>query len=320
MRGTGDTRTPQGAKLSVSHVSKSFATTNGDVIDAVVDVSFDVAENELCALLGPSGCGKSTVLRMVAGLEEPSGGSLMLDGREITGPAARGMGPTHRSTGSPCSRTSSTACASDPGVPKGAGAQRGPITSLVLEKFRNAFPSKLSGGMKQRVAIARTLANDPATASWTSPSARLMDSMDHAPSFSFMESSRPTGMVTHDEELFLADRIVFMTRPGANPGQKKRIAGKSRSPAGASRTRWRSPALQGAPVSGISCTDAAPSVDGRLPRTESDVWRLRERGSRGFVRSRNLWMSDQGADRPTRWPTACPRLTLCRCSRPIRSR
>jgi ABC-type Fe3+/spermidine/putrescine transport system ATPase subunit len=80
------------AKLSVRKVTKEFRVGPEATIQAVVDVSFDVLDNELCVLLGPSGCGKSTVLRMVAGLEDPTGGRLALDGDEILGAGRdRGM-------------------------------------------------------------------------------------------------------------------------------------------------------------------------------------------------------------------------------------
>ena len=79
-------------KLSARGLSKSFALRGGQTIQAVQYVDFDVHENEFCVLLGPSGCGKSTVLRMIAGLEEPTEGRLELDGHEIQRPdRERGM-------------------------------------------------------------------------------------------------------------------------------------------------------------------------------------------------------------------------------------
>jgi ABC-type nitrate/sulfonate/bicarbonate transport system ATPase subunit len=218
-------RKASGAKLSVSQVTKSFSLPSGERIDAVVEVSFDVVDNELCVLLGPSGCGKSTVLRMVAGLEEPSAGSLVLDGQEITGPGGdRGMVfQTYTSFdwltvqanveyGMRLNRVSK--------AERKARAEHF-IDLVHLTKFRDAYPSQLSGGMKQRVAIARTLANDPAILLMDEPFGALDAETRWTMQellLNIMESSRTTVlMVTHDieEAIFLADRILFMTRhPG----------------------------------------------------------------------------------------------------------
>jgi ABC-type nitrate/sulfonate/bicarbonate transport system ATPase subunit len=218
-------RKASGAKLSVAQVTKSFSLPSGERIDAVVEVSFDVVDNELCVLLGPSGCGKSTVLRMVAGLEEPSAGSLVLDGQEITGPGGdRGMVfQTYTSFdwltvqanveyGMRLNRVSK--------AERKARAEHF-IDLVHLTKFRDAYPSQLSGGMKQRVAIARTLANDPAILLMDEPFGALDAETRWTMQellLNIMESSRTTVlMVTHDieEAIFLADRILFMTRhPG----------------------------------------------------------------------------------------------------------
>jgi ABC-type nitrate/sulfonate/bicarbonate transport system ATPase subunit len=218
-------RKASGAKLSVAQVTKSFSLPSGERIDAVVEVSFDVVDNELCVLLGPSGCGKSTVLRMVAGLEEPSAGSLVLDGQEITGPGGdRGMVfQTYTSFdwltvqanveyGMRLNRVSK--------AERKARAEHF-IDLVHLTKFRDAYPSQLSGGMKQRVAMARTLANDPAILLMDEPFGALDAETRWTMQellLNIMESSRTTVlMVTHDieEAIFLADRILFMTRhPG----------------------------------------------------------------------------------------------------------
>lgn len=73
------------ASLTLSGIGKTFPLSGGGEIEAITDLSFDVAENEICVILGPSGCGKSTVLRMIAGLETPTTGTLMLGEREING-------------------------------------------------------------------------------------------------------------------------------------------------------------------------------------------------------------------------------------------
>jgi NitT/TauT family transport system ATP-binding protein len=218
-------RTVRGAKLVVSHVSKFFHLANGMKIEAVSDVSFDVLDNELCVLLGPSGCGKSTVLRMVAGLEEPSLGELSLDGREILGPG-RDRGMVFQSYTSFDWQTVQQNVEYGlrlNGVSKAERRERAAhyIGIVNLTKFRDAYPNQLSGGMKQRVAIARTLANDPAILLMDEP----FGALDAETRWNMQElliriteSSKTTVlMVTHDieEAIFLADRIIFMSRhPG----------------------------------------------------------------------------------------------------------
>ena len=219
------TRSSASAKLSVSHVSKSFPSVSQGTIDAVVDVSFDVVDNELCVLLGPSGCGKSTVLRMVAGLEAPTAGTLDLDGRRIEGPGGdRGMVfQSYTSFDWLTVQENVEYGMRLNGIPRTERKDRADhFVSLVqLEKFRHAYPTQLSGGMKQRVAIARTLANRPSMLLMDEPFGALDAETRWTMQellMSIMESSRTTVLlVTHDieEAIFLADRIVFMTRhPG----------------------------------------------------------------------------------------------------------
>ena len=212
-------------KLSVSGVCKSYRSGTNRRIDAVLDMTFDVVDNELCVLLGPSGCGKSTVLRMVAGLEEPTDGSLTIDGRPIEGAGGdRGMVfQSYTSFDWLTVQENVEYGMRLNGVPKKERKERADhfVALVHLEKFRDAFPTQLSGGMKQRVAIARTLANRPSMLLMDEPfgalDAETRWSMQEL-LMNIMESSRTTVlMVTHDieEAIFLADRIIFMTRhPG----------------------------------------------------------------------------------------------------------
>lgn len=220
-----DSQTNSAVKLSVSNIKKSFSMGSGKTLEAVSDVSFDVMDNELCILLGPSGCGKSTVLRMVAGLEVPSDGSLILDGTEIIEPGGdRGMVfQSYTSFDWLTVQKNVEYGMRLNKVPKAERVERAKhfIDLVKLTKFRDAYPSQLSGGMKQRVAIARTLANDPAILLMDEPfgalDAETRWSMQEL-LLSIMEASQTTVlMVTHDieEAIFLAERIVFMTRhPG----------------------------------------------------------------------------------------------------------
>ena len=218
------------AKLSITGLTKEFPLGSGETIEAVVDVSFNVRDNELCALLGPSGCGKSTILRMVAGLEEPSAGRLLLDGKEIAGPGhERGMVfQSYTSFDWLTVQENVEYGMRLNGVPRAERRERAAhfIELVALEKFRHAFPSQLSGGMKQRVAIARTLANEPAILLMDEPFGALDAETRWTMQellMSILESTDTTVlMVTHDieEAIFLAERIVFMTR---HPGRIREI-------------------------------------------------------------------------------------------------
>jgi len=212
-------------KLTVDRVSKIFHLNKQVSITAVEKVAFDVHENELCVLLGPSGCGKSTVLRMIAGLEEPSSGKIILDGREIVGPG-RNRGMVFQGY------TSFEWLTVQKNVEYGMRLNNVPpqerreraehfIELVKLTKFKNAYPHQLSGGMKQRVAIARTLANDPSILLMDEP----FGALDAETRWNMQElllnilehSSTTVLLVTHDidEALFLADRIIFLSRhPG----------------------------------------------------------------------------------------------------------
>ncbi len=212
-------------KLSLNEVGKTFRLRRNEKIQAIDGVSFDVAANEICVIIGPSGCGKSTVLRMVAGLEEPTTGSITLDGREIDAPG-RDRGVVFQAY------TSFDWLTVQHNIEYGmklhgvAPAERAKradhfIDLVHLGKFRRAYPNQLSGGMKQRVAIARTLANDPAILLMDEPFGALdAETRWHMQELmiSIAEEARTTLlMVTHDieEALFMADRIIFMSRhPG----------------------------------------------------------------------------------------------------------
>jgi len=212
-------------KLVLESVGKSFAVAKGQRIDAVLDVSFEVASNEFCVLLGPSGCGKSTALRLIAGLEEPTAGRILLDGQVIHGPDRdRGMVfQTYTSFDWLTVERNIEYGMKRNGVPDAERAERTAyFMDLVrLTRFKDAYPSQLSGGMKQRVAIARTLANAPAVLLMDEPfgalDAETRWSMQEL-MVSILESTDTTVvMVTHDieEALFLGDRVVFFSRhPG----------------------------------------------------------------------------------------------------------
>ncbi|MDY0884863.1 ABC transporter ATP-binding protein [Dongia soli] len=212
-------------KLSLREIGKRYQIGSNTEIEAIHRVSFEVMENEICVLLGPSGCGKSTVLRMVAGLEEPSSGAMTLDGRQIEGPG-RDRGMVFQAY------TSFDWLTVQQNVEYGMRLQHVPaperarraqhfLNLVHLSKFAQAYPKQLSGGMKQRVAIARTLANDPEMLLMDEPFGALdAETRWHMQELmiSIAEETQTTIlMVTHDieEAIYTADRIVFLSRhPG----------------------------------------------------------------------------------------------------------
>jgi NitT/TauT family transport system ATP-binding protein len=184
-----------------------------------------VLEGEICALLGPSGCGKSTVLRMIAGLEDPTTGAMFLDGRQIGRPdKSRGM-VFQRYTSFDWMTVQKNVeygmrINGVPAAERRENADRF-IQLVKLTKFKNAYPRELSGGMQQRVAIARTLANGPSILLMDEPFGALDAETKWQMQelmIGIVETSKATVLlVTHDleEAIFLADRIIFMSRhPG----------------------------------------------------------------------------------------------------------
>ncbi|SEN67076.1 NitT/TauT family transport system ATP-binding protein [Roseovarius tolerans] len=215
--------------LTVENVSKTFSAKSGPV-EALRDVSFAVEKNELCVLLGPSGCGKSTLLNIVAGLEYPSAGRMLLDGVEVHGPGReRGMvfqGYTSFPWLTVLQNVEYGMKLN--GVPKAERRERAShyVDLVHLGKFRNAYPKTLSGGMKQRVAIARTLANAPEILLMDEPFGALdAETRWHMQEMllEILDTTHTTILlVTHDiqEAIFLADRIVFLS---SHPGRLKTI-------------------------------------------------------------------------------------------------
>ena len=155
------------SKLVIDNVSRIFpAVRGGTPTRALEPTNLSVADNDFVTILGPSGCGKSTLLRMVAGLDTPTTGRILLDGKAITGPGAdRGM-VFQSYTLFPWLTVSENISF---GLRERGMSQRerNDIARQWLEKvgltsFANHFPKQLSGGMQQRTAIARALANEPA--------------------------------------------------------------------------------------------------------------------------------------------------------------
>ena len=208
--------------IRANRVSKEYV---GGKIVALDDVSIDFRENQVTALIGPSGCGKTTMLRLIAGLEYPTRGDVHVYGQPILGPGPeRGM-VFQAYTSFPWLSVMQNVehGMKIQGVPKAERRERAEhfLKLVHLDEFSESYPVQLSGGMKQRVAIARTLAQNTQLLLLDEPFGALdaqvtweMEEMI----IEIIESENKTViMVTHDiqEAIYLADRIIFFThQPG----------------------------------------------------------------------------------------------------------
>ncbi len=197
---------------------------------AVDDASVEIYPNELVALLGPSGCGKSTMLRIFAGLDNPTSGRVTFNGEEIKGPDPRRAMVFQSERAVFPWLTVQKNVELGPklqGVPKGERQERAEriIELIQLNGFNNAYPATLSGGMLQRVAVGRALINRPEVLLMDEPFGAL-DAItrnalqDHLIKI-WQETRQTIVFVTHDieEATYLATRIVVMTpRPGRVKG------------------------------------------------------------------------------------------------------
>jgi len=214
------------SKLRIENVSRIFPAVHGGTpTRALQPIDMIIGDNDFVTILGPSGCGKSTLLRMVAGLDTPSTGRILLDGHAVTRPGAeRGM-VFQSYTLFPWLTIAENVAFGlrEKGVPQ---RERMDIVRQWLERvgltsFANHYPKQLSGGMQQRTAIARALANDPAILLLDEPFGAL-DNQTRALMQELLlgiwERERKTVLfVTHDieEAIFLASRVVVMSaRPG----------------------------------------------------------------------------------------------------------
>ncbi|WP_315813152.1 ABC transporter ATP-binding protein [Bradyrhizobium sp. SZCCHNR2028] len=212
--------------LVINNVTRTFPARQGHApTRALEPVELTIGTNDFVTILGPSGCGKSTLLRIVAGLDQPTIGKVLLDGREVTGPGAdRGM-VFQSYTLFPwlTVRENIAFGLRERGV---AEAERNAIADrfirqIGLKGFENHWPKQLSGGMQQRCAIARALANDPKILLLDEPFGALDNQtrvLMQEMLLGIWERDQKTVLfVTHDieEAIFLGSRVLVMSaRPG----------------------------------------------------------------------------------------------------------
>jgi iron(III) transport system ATP-binding protein len=212
------------AGIELRGVSKRYGDSAGAPL-AVDDVSFTIAPGTLTTLLGPSGCGKTTTLRMLAGLESPSAGSVFIGGRDVTllGPAERNVSMVFQSYAlfphmNVVANVAYGLEVSGVGKREARERARAAMAGVGLTSFDARLPSELSGGQQQRVALARALVLEPAVLLFDEPlsnlDARLRRSMREEIRALQQRLGLTVAYVTHDqgEALAVSDRIVVMDR------------------------------------------------------------------------------------------------------------
>jgi NitT/TauT family transport system ATP-binding protein len=212
-------------KLEVMDLSKSFTTAKGTV-DVLSPISFNVHRREFVSVIGPSGCGKSTLIRMLSGLETLSGGRFLLDGEEASGPGAdRGMVFQGYTLFPWLTVKKNVMFGLEVNGRSGASVEQEALQWIDLVGLSHAaekYPSQLSGGMKQRVAIARSLANQPQILFMDEPFGALDPHTRNQMQAHLLQIWRNVDVtimfVTHDldEAIYLSDRILVLK---ANPGE-----------------------------------------------------------------------------------------------------
>jgi ABC-type nitrate/sulfonate/bicarbonate transport system ATPase subunit len=222
------------SKITLRNVSRVFTSASGERVEALRDVNLDIADEyaadgrdigEFRVLLGPSGCGKSTILRMIAGLDFPTTGDVLFNGKRVEGPGSeRGMVfQKYTSFAWLTVEANIEYGLRIKGAPE--AERRATVDHLIeatgLKGFEKAYPHTLSGGMQQRVAIARSLAVRPQVLLMDEPfgalDAQTRNEMQDLLLRIWDETAATVLFVTHDvaEGVFLADRLYIVSaRPG----------------------------------------------------------------------------------------------------------
>jgi NitT/TauT family transport system ATP-binding protein len=217
------------SRIRFDNVSKLFPRGNG-AITALEDVSFEVEDREFVTIVGPSGCGKTTLMRMVAGLETPTLGSVLVGDRPVRGPGPDRAVVFQQFALFPWKTVGEN-------IAFGLKSKRVPrrkqvelvahyLRLMKLEGTEDSYPHQLSGGMQQRVAIARSYAIEPEVLLMDEPfgalDAQTRTIMQEELIRITAANPRTVLFITHsvEEAVYLADRIVVLSR---HPGRVREI-------------------------------------------------------------------------------------------------
>jgi NitT/TauT family transport system ATP-binding protein len=212
-------------RLEYRNVTMRFAGAKGSVITAIENVDFSVGDGEVVSLIGPSGCGKSTLLNIGAGLYAPSLGEAHVDGERVQGPNDHVAFMLQKDLLLPW-RTIEQNVLLGTEIRRREGAEsrrkaRELLQAFKLGEFAERYPHQLSGGMRQRAALARTLAVDPSVLLLDEPfsavDAQTRIMLQHDLAQTLMTARKTALLITHDllEAVILSDRVLVMSRrPG----------------------------------------------------------------------------------------------------------
>lgn len=207
--------------IQIRNAALTYQSLNGEV-EALRDVSFDMEEGEFCSIVGPSGCGKSTLLGAVAGLEQLTGGEILIDGEPVTAPSAKvGLMPQRDQLfewRSIWDNVTLGLRVQGQNTPEQQAYVRELLTRYGLSDFTHKRPAQLSGGMRQRCALIRTLATEPRILLLDEPFSSLDYQTRLAVSADIHGILRREGktalLVTHDisEAISMSDRVIVLSR------------------------------------------------------------------------------------------------------------
>ncbi|WGI16880.1 ABC transporter ATP-binding protein [Methanonatronarchaeum sp. AMET-Sl] len=219
-----------GTAIEITNLTKTYGQKPG--LTALKKINLEIPEQEFHCIVGPSGCGKTTLLRIIAGLEKPTTGTAKIQGQPIKKPTPKTGLVFQEYTLFPW-RTVKQNIMFGPEIQKTPKKQRQKkaqqyIKLVGLKGFENTYPHQLSGGMKQRVSIARTLANNPQVLLMDEPfgalDAQTRNQMQKELLQIWQKTKKTILFITHnvDEAVYLADKITIMTpRPGQIKHQTK---------------------------------------------------------------------------------------------------